>query len=209
MKALSVLIASVGVAAGIPISMAVLGIGVPAEPLVGYYSGGESKVQDPAGDAEAVLQTSGAPLVPDVRGHHDILAATVRKAGDSFTLTVDLAGDPNVDDKLETNYMWHLVTSGSFAQEERHYIVMIFNFAPGFNHTFQGWYYAVFDSTNDSYVLPQTAIEGQMPDGRVEYSIHESLIGYPSNFRYWVSVYSRVDSSSFDDPPEYLMDHAP
>ena len=103
--------------------------------------------------------------------------------------------------------MWHFVSSDQLTGEQHYYVVMFVNFAPDFNHTSQGWYYAVYDRTAERYILPQTQI-GEMPADRVEYSINGSLIGDPSSFRYWVSVYSRVEAI-FEGEPEYLMDYAP
>ncbi|HEX2013882.1 MAG TPA: hypothetical protein VLA68_01520, partial [Nitrososphaera sp.] len=120
----------------------------------------------------------------------------------------ELAGDPNMNEKYETNYMWHVVYPSASTGNDQHYIVMFINFGPDFNHTAKGWYYAVFDNTGQVYVLDQTKI-GDMPSDRVEVSVEDWMLGNPSSFRYWVSVYVRVNGTSFDGPPEYIMDYAP
>lgn len=202
-----VLVVSVAVAAGIALLLATLGTRVPQPALIGYFSGQESRISDQAGDAKAVLQQPSPGVVPEIKGYHDVLSASVRKGDGFFVLTIDLAGDPNMNEKYETNYMWHIVYSDPDGRE-RHYIVMFINFAPDFNHTSQGWFYAVFDSTAGAYVLGQTQIP-DMPNKKVEYAVDNVLLGNPRSFSYWVSVYSRVNSTRFESGPEYLMDSAP
>lgn len=201
MRASYVFVCSAAVAIAAPVAMAVFGIGAPAAPQFGFFNGQSSTISDPAGDASAVLQRQNVSATPEVRGYHDLLSASVSRQGESFALELDVAGDPNLNEKYETVYMWHLVSA-----EDRYYVVMFVNFAPGF-HDSQGWHYAIFDMTENQYVVPLTAI-GQMPADRVAYSIDADLIGNPASFRYWVSVYSRVEPT-FDDWPEYLMDYAP
>ena len=188
--------------------MAALGIGMPSQSAIGFFSGQESSIDDPDNDAEPVLQRANASVIPEIRGYHEITSASVRKSGDNFELTINLDGNPNLNEKYETNYMWNMITSAPFWGDEHYYLVMLMNFPTDFNHTASGWYYAVFDRTDDSYVIPQTKI-GDMPDGRVEFNLDGKNIGNPSSFRYWVSVYSRVNNTSFDFYPEYLMDYAP
>lgn len=208
MKASTVFVAAVAAATIVPITMAGLGIGMPGQSAAGFFSGQESSIDDPDDDAEPVLQRANASAIPEVMGYHEITAASVRRSGDNFDLTINLAGNPNLNEKYETNYMWNMITSGPFWAGERYYLVMLLNFPPDFNHTATGWYYAVFDRTGDRYVVSQTRI-ADMPDDRVEFNIDGDLLGNPSAFRYWVSVYSRVNNTSFDFYPEYLMDYAP
>lgn len=165
-------------------------------------------MDDPRGDAEAVLQRTSATIVPEVRPYHDIVGASIRKADSSIVLTISLAGNPNSNEKYETNYVWNLISSDAFTGAEHHYLVMLINFAPDFNHTYQGWYYAIFDRTADQYVVPQSKVQ-EMPTDRVEFSLDETTVGSPQSFRYWVGVYSRVNSTNFAGEPEYLMDYAP
>jgi hypothetical protein len=208
LKASTVFVAAVAVATIVPITMAALGIDMPHQSSVGYFNGQQSNIYDPVDDAEPVLQRANVSVIPDVSGYHEITAASVRKSGDNFDLTINLSGNPNLNEKYETNYMWNIITSGPFWAGEHYYLVMLVNFPPDFNHTTSGWHYAIFDRTGDSYVIPQTRIGG-MPDDRVEFNLDGELIGNPSSFRYWVSVYSRVNNTSFDLYPEYLMDYAP
>jgi hypothetical protein len=188
--------------------MAALGIGMPGQSAVGFFAGQESRIDDPDDDAEPVLQRANASVIPEIRDYHEVTAAHVSKSGDNFELTIDLAGNPNLNEKYETNYVWNIITSGQFWTSEHYYLVMLMNFPPDFNHTATGWHYAVFDRTGDTYVISQTRL-GDMPDDRVEFSLDGNLVGNPSAFRYWISVYSRVNNTSFDLYPEYLMDYAP
>lgn len=192
----------------VPLLIAALGVGTPSPESVGFYDGRESRIEDPEGDAVPVLHSSNPSLVPEAKRYHDVVSASVRKVDGIFLFTIELAGNPNLNEKYETNYMWHLLAPDPSIGTERHHVLMLFNFAPDFNHTSQGWYYAIFDRTANAYIIPQTAIP-DMPADRVEYSIEQSLIGAPPSFTYWISVYSRVNVTSFAGPPEYLMDHAP
>jgi hypothetical protein len=208
LKASFVLVVSVAIATLVPISLAISGIGSPVQSSLGFYSGGDSVIRDPRGDAQPVLQESDALIIPEVEAYHDVTGASVRKHDGAFMLSLELAGNPDLNEKYETSYMWHIISSDAATGRDLHYIVMIFHFGPDFNHTSVGWHYAVYNDTSESYILPQTKID-DMPEGKVEYPVQDWLIGNPSSFRYWVSVFVRVDSTSFDGPPEYLMDYAP
>lgn len=208
LKATSVFIAAVSVATIVPLTMAVFGVGIPNPPTTGFFNGQDGSIQDQRGDVQPVLQRSNITVIPEIKDYHDVTSASVRKAGGLFELTINLAGNPNLNEKYETNYMWNVIYSNPDTGQIQNYVVMFPNFAPDFNHTVQGWYYAVFDRTGDVYVLPQTPI-GNMPEDRVEFNLDGALIGNPSSFQFWVSVYTRVNSTSFEDAPEYLMDYAP
>jgi hypothetical protein len=208
LKASAVFVAAIAAATIAPISMLLLGIGLPDQSSFGFFSGQDSRVEDPGGDVEPVLQRANATIIPEAKPYHDILSASIRKEDTSILLTIGLAGNPNLNEKYETNYVWNIISSEAFTGADHHYLVMLINFAPDFNHTYQGWYYAVFDRTEDLYVVPQSGI-GEMPGDRVEFNLDDALIGNPQSFRYWVSVYSRVNSTSFAGEPEYLMDYAP
>ena len=188
--------------------MALFGVGIPAPPTAGFFDGQDGRVQDPRGDAQPILQRSNASVIPEVKDYHDVTSATVRKADGLLELTINLAGNPNLNEKYETNYMWNMIYLSPDTGRTQTYVVMFVNFAPDFNHTAQGWHYAVFDRTGDIYVIPQTPIEN-MPADRVEFNLDAELIGNPSSFQFWVSVYTRVNSTSFEGAPEYLMDYAP
>jgi hypothetical protein len=184
----------------------------------GHNSNG-SFILDRAGDARPDPQYK-ADIVPETRGYHDILWASVRRmvvvdgggnnnnsnGGDSpaFLLTIKLAGDPNLNEKYETSYVWHIMTPSHA------YTVLLPNFAQDSNFTAKGWYFAVYDNTASRYVVPMTRIF-DMPkgEGAVEFPLDASYIGNPSSFYYWVSVHVRVDTRNLDKPPDYMMDYAP
>ena len=188
--------------------MAIFGIGIPGPPTAGFFDGQAGSIQDPRGDAQPVLQSFNASIIPEVKDYHDVTSASVRNADGLLELTINLAGNPNLNEKYETNYMWNVIYSNPETGRAQNYVVMVLNFAPDFNHTAHGWHYAVFDRTGDFYVIPQTPI-GNMPEDRVEFDLDGALIGNPSSFQFWVSVYTRVNSTSFEGAPEYLMDFAP
>lgn len=209
MKASLVFVFAVAIATLAPVSMAIAGLGIPnSETAFGFYDGADSRIEDPRGDAQAVLQESNSSIIPDVKDYHDVLGAGVKKLGGSFVFTIELAGNPNMNEKYETNYMWHVLATNATTGQVQHYRVMFPNFAPEFSHAAKGWYYAVYDSTAESYIVPLTKIP-DMPEDRVEYSVEDWLIGNPSTFHYWVSVSVRVESDPFTGPPDYLMDYAP
>jgi hypothetical protein len=168
---------------------------------LGYYDGLESRIQDMPNDAAAVQQYE-ADVVPEVRDYHDILAASVKEIDGAFLLTIELAGNPNLNEKYETNYVWHIITS------DHVYTVFMPNFADDSNFPKKGWYFAVYDETLQRYVVPITKIS-DMPQNSVQFPVESTYIGNPSSFSYWVSVLVRVDSENLDEPPEYLMDYAP
>lgn len=172
-----------------------------SRPELGLFDGRDSLIVDDRGDARPDKQYE-ATTVPEVKNYQDIVAAGVKKAGDDFLLTVLLAGDPNMNEKYETNYMWHIITP------EHTYTVLLPNFAQDSGFAQKGWHVAVFDNTDNKYVIPLTQILG-MPKDRVEFPLTASYIGSPTSFQYWVSVSVRVDTENLDGPPEYLMDYAP
>ncbi|HVX01929.1 MAG TPA: hypothetical protein VHA09_02135 [Nitrososphaera sp.] len=179
---------------------------------VGFYSaannGGSSLIVDQKGDAKADKQYE-TRIVPAVMSYHDILWADVQKSntgnGDhaSLLLTIGLAGDPNSNEKYETAYMWHIITSTCV------YTVILPNFAPDSSFAAKGWYYAVYNNTNERYLVPMTRISFEMPKDRVEIPLAVPLVGDAESFHYWVSVHVRVDSKNISKPPDYLVDYAP
>jgi hypothetical protein len=167
-----------------------------------------SLIVDQKGDARPDQQYK-TSIVPAVMGYHDILWADVRKTanGDddgTFLLTAGLAGDPNLNEKYETTYVWHIMTSFNHV-----YTVILPNFAPDSGFAAKGWYFAVYNNTGQKYTVPMTRISFDMPRDRVEFPLEASLVGSPQSFHYWVSVHVRVDSQNLDKPPDYLMDYAP
>ncbi|UVS69048.1 hypothetical protein NWT39_14220 [Nitrososphaera viennensis] len=172
---------------------------------IGFYTGTDngSLIVDQRGDARPDKQYK-TSTVPAVMGYHDILWAGVRKIDNSgaFLLTAGLAGDPNMNEKYETTYVWHIITSTHV------YTAILPNFAPDSNFAAKGWYFAVYNNTREKYIVPMTRIS-DMPKDRVEFPLEASLIGNPQSFHYWVSVHVRVDAQNLDKPPDYLMDYAP
>ena len=216
LKASSVLvIAVVGVAALVAASFAISGLWPSPEgrqqSALGFHRNIDSDISDAVGDAMPVMQKNSGGVVPEVRDYHDIVAASVKRLdGPSFLLTTDLAGNPNLNEKYETMYAWHIITQGSAAgQEQQLYTVAFSNFPDGFTSiTEPGWYYAVFNNTNGSLILPFTKV-WDMPEDRVEFPVEDFYIGGPSEFHYWVSSYVRVNNTDFGSMPDYLMDDAP
>lgn len=178
---------------------------------VGFYNSTNtsgSLIVDQKGDAKPDKQYD-ANIVPTVMGYHDILWAGVRKINDNgaassyFLLTIGLAGDPNMNKKYETTYIWHIITSKDA------YTAILPNFAPDSNFSAKGWYFAIYNNTDQKYVVPMTQMTANMPKNQVEFPVDVSLIGNPTSFHYWVSVQVRVDNQNLDKPPDYLMDYAP
>jgi hypothetical protein len=127
---------------------------------------------------------------------------------------MDLAGDPNKNEKYETAYIWLLYYNtgntdrGSSGHEERIYTLIVPNFAPDSNFSLKGWYMVVFNNTANTYVLPLSRIS-DMPKDKVQVFIDPSLIGSPSSFNYMTCVMVRVNSTFLNKEPDYLMDSAP
>jgi hypothetical protein len=209
LKASYVLAAAVAVAAFVPILLAVshIGpeIGIGGELSVGTYDNAESTIRDAGRDAVAVYQKTGTGTIPQVRDYHDILGASVVKRGEAFLFAINLAGNPNNNEDYETLYRWHIITTSPITNREQQYTIMFPNFAHG-NSTTDGWYFAVYDETVDTYIVPLTKIE-DMPEDSVEYRVKDSNIGAPTRFIYWVDVSTRVNASLGE--PDYLMDYAP
>jgi hypothetical protein len=207
LKASYVLAASILVATLVPISLFVTGIGpvFDASPSVGTYDNAPSIIHDAGGDAQAVYQNAGVGTSPQVREYHDILGASIEKLGDAFFLKIDLAGNPNNNQDYETLYRWHIITTSQITGREQQYTILFPNFHHG-NSTTDGWYYAVFDSTVDKYIIKAEKIS-DMPDDSVEFPVQDVYIGSPTKFIYWVDVSVRVNATLGE--PDYLMDYAP
>lgn len=201
LKASSVLAIAVAVATLVPVSIALAGLGPEIEGF-GFFSGADSRIEDARGDVAPVYQQGGLGTNPQVRDYHDIVGASVKKQGEAFLFTIEVAGNPNENENPETLYLWNIVTD-----KERHYRILLPHFATGNNTTERGWYFAVFDVTAGTYVVPMTKIS-DMPQNRVEFSVADFFIGTPSSFRYWVDVYVRT-GNTLAGPPDYLMDYAP
>ena len=206
LKASYVLAIAVAVAAIVPVLLAFTPLGpeIGGSQEYGVYNNAESRIVDARGDAVAVYQQNGTDAIPQVRDYHDILGASVSKRGESFFLTIDLAGNPNANREYETIYRWHIVP---VTNSDQRYTIMFPNFVPrSANSTFEGWYFAVFDNTANTYIVRLTPI-ADMPDDRIEFSVEDSYIGDPDRFVYWVDVSVRLNATLGE--PDYLMDYAP
>ena len=211
LKASFVLVIAVVVATLVPISIGFSGLGpeirIGARQSVGVYNNNaDSRIEDVKGDVTPVYQQNGTEVVPEVRDHHDILGASVQKRGEAFFFTIELAGNPNDNDRYETQYRWHIITTSPITNREQQYIIRFQNFASNDNSTLQGWYFSVFDRTVGRFIISPTSIP-DMPDNRIEFPIEDLYIGNPSSFSYWVDASVRVNGTF--GQPDYIMDYAP
>ncbi len=211
LKASSVLVIAVAVATLVPVSIGLSGLGpeirIGARQSVGNYNNNaDSRIEDARDDVTPVYQQIGTEVIPEVREYHDILGASVQKRGEAFFFTIELAGNPNDNDKYETQYRWHIITTSPITNREQQYVIRFQNFASGGNSTLEGWYFSVFDRTVGRFIITPTSIP-DMPENRVEFPIEDLYIGNPSSFSYWVDVSVRVNSTF--GQPDYIMDYAP
>ena len=210
-KASSVLVIAVAVATLVPVSIGLSGFGpeirIGARQNLGIYNNNaDSRIEDVRDDATPVYQQIGTEVIPEVRDYHDILAASVQKRGEAFFFTIELAGNPNDNDKYETLYRWHIITTSPITNREQQYVIRFQNFAPSSNSTLEGWYFSVFDRTVGRFIVSPTSIP-DMPEDRVEFPIEDLYIGNPSSFSYWVDVSVRINGTF--GQPDYIMDYAP
>ncbi len=209
LKASYVLAAAVAVATLVPITLALARIGpeieIGGQQTLGVYDNAESRIEDARGDAEAVYQQIGTEEIPEVKDYHDILGASVVKRDEAFFFTIDLAGNPNNNTDFETLYRWHIITTSPITNREQQYTIMFPNFAWG-NSTTDGWYFAVYDETVNTFIVRPTRIT-EMPEDRVEFPVEDFYIGAPTRFIYWVDVSVRLNGTL--GQPDYLMDYAP
>jgi hypothetical protein len=172
-----------------------------------------NKIQDSRGDAK-LIPLYKTDIFPKVRDYHDILSAEVNNVNDDgksmLLLTIDLAGDANKNEKYETVYLWLINYTDSLnGTAQKSYTVIIPNFAVDSNFKNKhGWYLAIFNNTNNSYTLPLSKIS-DMPKNKVQVFIGPDFIINPQSFNYIVGVMVRVNSTSLDKPPDYLVDSAP
>ena len=108
-------------------------------------------------------------IIPLNKDYYDILLSSVKKVHDKLVFSMDLAGDPNKNDKYETTYIWLLyhidnpkdninLKGNSKSDIDQIYTLIIPNFAVGSNFKQKGWYMAVFNNTDNSYSLPLVKI---------------------------------------------------
>ena len=172
-----------------------------------------SEIRDARADVKPI-QIYRTKIIPEIKDYYDILSARVQKVNDRLIFSMDLAGDPNKNEKYETAYIWLLYYNtgnadrSSPAHEERIYTLIVPNFAPDSNFSLKGWYMVVFNNTANTYVVPLARIS-DMPKDKVQVFIDPSLIGSPSSFNYMTCVMVRVNSTFLNKEPDYLMDSAP
>jgi hypothetical protein len=167
-----------------------------------------SSISDSKGDAKLVPVYK-SQIIPEIKDYQDILAASVNKITDNkLILSLDLAGDPNKNEKYETVYLWVINYTNPSTGKPQYYTVIIPNFAEDSNFGIKGWNFAIFDNVAESYVLPLSKLSS-MPKNKVEVAFDPILIGNPASFNYMVSVMIRVNSTFLQKPPDYLVDSAP
>jgi hypothetical protein len=209
LKAPYVLALAVAVATLVPVSLAFTPYGPEieiGEQDVGVYNNADSRIEDARGDAEAVYQQFQPDSAPHVRDYHDIVGASVAKRGEAFFLTIDLAGNPNNNENYEMLYRWHIVTTSQITGRDQQYTIIFPHFSGSSNSTNEGWYFAVYDETVDTFVRTPVKIQ-DMPEDRVEFPVEDFYIGAPNDFVYWVDVSVRLNATFGE--PDYLMDYAP
>jgi hypothetical protein len=179
--------------------------------LLGPISG--SEIKGVRGDVKPI-QLYKTSITPGIKDYYDIISVSVTKINNKLTFAMDLAGDPNKNEKYETAYIWLLyynnsgINQISASHKEQIYTLIIPNFAPNSNFSLKGWYKAVFNNTADTYVLPLAKIS-VMPKDKVQVFVDPSLIGNPPSFNYMTCVMVRVNSTFLNKPPDYLMDSVP
>ncbi|MGE3858990.1 MAG: hypothetical protein AB7F53_03280 [Nitrososphaeraceae archaeon] len=177
------------------------------------------KMKDNMGDTK-LINLHKTDVVPKVRDFHDILSIDINKVNDNkIIFTIELAGDANKNEKYETVYVWlvYYYTTiddindlSSNENRFRLYTILIPNFGSGSNfEDKEGWYLAIYNNTNNSYILPLSKISN-MPKNKIQVFTDPIFFGNPSsNFNFSVSSLIRVNNTFLDKPPDYLVDYVP
>ena len=187
-------------------------------PHSGNFGSINSTIIDPKGDVRQI-QIYRSKTIPEIKDYYDILSTNIDKINGKLVFSMDLAGDPNKNERYETAYIWLLYYNKTDSRilprdnytkydTEQIYTIIIPNFAADSKFKSKGWYMAIFNNTNNQYVLPMTKIS-EMPNNKVQVFIDPKLIGNPSSLNYLTSVMVRVNSTFLDKPPDFLMDSAP
>jgi hypothetical protein len=177
-----------------------------------------SKTIDPKGDVRQI-QIYKSNTIPEIKDYYDILSTNIDKVNGKLVFSMDLAGDPNKNERYETAYIWLLYYNKTYSRilptdnsakynAEQIYTIIIPNFAADSKFKSKGWYMAIFNNTNNLYILPMTKIS-DMPNNKVQVFIDPKIIGNPSSLNYFASVMVRVNSTFLDKPPDFLMDSSP
>ncbi|MGN6709191.1 MAG: hypothetical protein ACTHKF_07580 [Candidatus Nitrosocosmicus sp.] len=168
------------------------------------------------------IQIYNTSIIPKIRDYYNILSASVNYTNNRLLVfSMDLAGNPNKNERYETSYIWLLYYNDSnsiyygnktknlsLQNKEQIYTLMISNFATDSKFKLKGWYMAIFNNTNGSYTLPFVKLPG-MPENKVEVFVPPYLLGSPSFFDYLTCVSVRVNSTFLNKPPDYVMDSLP
>jgi hypothetical protein len=168
---------------------------------------GGSEIKSVRGDVKPI-QIYRTGITPDIKDYYNVLSVSVMKIDNKLTFDMDLAGDPNKNQKYETAYIWLLYYNTSASRIEQIYTMIIPNFAPDSNFSLKGWYMTVFNNTANTYTLPLAKIS-DMPKDKVQVFIDPSLLGNPTSFKYMTCVMVRVNSTFLNKAPDYLMDSVP
>jgi hypothetical protein len=182
---------------------------LPSSPSSSLFLGptGGSEIKGARGNLKPI-QIYRTKIIPDIKDYYDILSVSVMKVNNKLTFAMDLAGDPNKNEKYETAYIWLLYYNTSASHIEQIYTLIIPNFARDSNFSLKGWYMTVFNNTANTYILPLAKIS-DMPKDKVQVFIDPSLIGNPTSFKYMTCVMVRVNSTFLNKAPDYLMDSVP
>ncbi|HEY6536740.1 MAG TPA: hypothetical protein VIY08_13220 [Candidatus Nitrosocosmicus sp.] len=161
-------------------------------------------------------------IIPDFKNYYEILSASVNYTNKNLlTFSMNLAGDPNKNknEEVETAYIWLLYYNifgndnnnhktqkhDDFVKKQQIYTLIISNFGLKSKFKLKGWYAAIFNNTNNRYVIPLSKITNNMSNNQVKISISPYLIGNPILFNYLTSVMVRVNSTFLNKPPDYVM----
>ncbi|MFN4336930.1 MAG: hypothetical protein ACK4FV_05050 [Candidatus Nitrosocaldus sp.] len=167
-----------------------------------------SSVNDTKGDAYALPLFSNKPI-PMVRGHHDILNASIKRTGDGGLLfSIELADNiKDYHDGYEVVYIWSIEYMTAYLQK-REYKLVIPYFPEEQGSSINGWYLAVFDTSSNKWLIPMLKIDDEMKGNRVDIVLDARVIGEPVLFWWSVDIMVNVDTSVHGQP-DYLMDSAP
>jgi hypothetical protein len=117
MQAITIIIV-IALVSAILISYAISTLRTTNKPVSSLYT---SSTSDSKGDAKLIALYK-SQTIPEVRDFHDILAASVERTDDDkLILTLDLAGDPNKNQKYETVYLWVINYTDSLTGNTRFY----------------------------------------------------------------------------------------
>jgi hypothetical protein len=65
---------------------------------------GGCEIKGARGDVKPI-QIYRTKIIPEIKGYYDIVSVSVMKINNKLTFAMDLAGDPNKNEKYETAYI--------------------------------------------------------------------------------------------------------